>query len=87
MSVLYIMSNGTPEENLKQIFRIFDLNNDGTLSPEEMGKLVKDLSKMFPKKDNPNAMSHEDLAHKALKEMDADSFLRGNAEILGTVLE
>jgi len=73
MMVLYIMSNGTPEENLKQIFRIFDINNDGTLSPDEMDKLVKDLSKMFTKKDNPNTMSHEELAHKAFKEMDADS--------------
>merc|ERR1712242_96388 len=73
MMVLYIMSNGTPEENLKQIFRIFDINNDGTLSPEEMDRLVKDLSKMFTKKDNPNTMSHEDLANKAFKEMDANS--------------
>ena len=59
--------------DLKQIFRIFDINNDGTLSPDEMDKLVKDLSKMFTKKDNPNTMSHEELAHKAFKEMDADS--------------
>jgi len=32
MIVLYIMSNGSPEENLKQIFRVFDINNDGTIS-------------------------------------------------------
>ena len=32
MIVLYIMSNGTPEENLKQIFRVFDINNDGTIT-------------------------------------------------------
>ena len=25
------MSNGTPEENLKQIFRVFDINNDGLI--------------------------------------------------------
>merc|ERR1712186_307728 len=39
MIVLYIMSNGTPEENLKQIFRVFDINNDGTITLKEL--LVK----------------------------------------------
>ena len=32
MIVLYIMSNGTPEENLNQIFRVFDINNDGKIT-------------------------------------------------------
>ena len=64
MIVLYIMSNGTPEENLKQIFRIFDINNDGTLEPKELDRLVKDLFQMFTKKDNPDRSSHEDLANK-----------------------
>jgi len=73
MIVLYIMSNGTPEENLKQIFRIFDINNDGTLEPKELDRLVKDLFQMFTKKDNPDRSSHEDLANKAFQEMDANA--------------
>ena len=73
MIVLYVMSNGTPEENLKQIFRIFDINNDGTLSPQELDRLVKDLFQMFTKKDNPNRDSHEALANNAFKEMDTNS--------------
>ena len=32
MVILYIMSSGTPEENLGQIFRIFDPNNDGYIT-------------------------------------------------------
>ena len=28
MIVLYVMSNGTPEENLKKIFQVFDINNE-----------------------------------------------------------
>merc|ERR1711942_457438 len=32
MTVLYIMSNGTLEQNLKQIFRVFDINSDGSIS-------------------------------------------------------
>ena len=32
MVLLYIMSSGSPEENLGQIFRIFDKNNDGSIT-------------------------------------------------------
>ena len=32
MMLLYIMSSGSPEENLGQIFRIFDKNNDGSIT-------------------------------------------------------
>ena len=67
------MSNGTPEENLKQIFRVFDINNDGTLSPSELKRLVKDLFQMFPHWDNPDHASQNALAAKAFKEMDANS--------------
>jgi len=73
MIVLYVMSNGTPEENLKQIFRIFDINNDGSVSQKELGRLVKDLFHLFTKKDNPDHASQEALADKAFKEMDTDS--------------
>ena len=40
MIVLYIMSNGTPEENLKQIFRVFDINNDGTITLKVSHKMM-----------------------------------------------
>ena len=43
MIVLYIMSNGSPEENLKQIFRVFDINDDGTITLKELQKIVRDL--------------------------------------------
>ena len=43
MVVLYVMSNGSAEENLRQIFRIFDINSDGTISQKELQKIVKDL--------------------------------------------
>ena len=73
MIVLYIMSNGTPEENLKQFFQIFDINNDGSISQEELRCLVKDLFKMFPqKKGNPNRASQKNLANLAFKEMDTN---------------
>ena len=62
LQVLYIMSDGTPEQNLKQIFKIFDLNNDGKINLEEMNKITKDLSKLFD--DDKN------MAENIFKEMD-----------------
>ena len=56
------MSDGTPEQNLKQIFKIFDLNNDGKINQEEMNKITKDLSKLF--NDDKN------MAENIFKEMD-----------------
>ena len=65
MIVLYIMSNGTPEENLKQIFQIFDINNDGSISQEELRCLVKDLCIQ-------NVSSKRGQSNLAFKEMDTN---------------
>ena len=67
MIVLYVMSNGTPEENLKKIFQVFDINNDGTVSQKELDRVVKDLFWSFKKDDKLN---EENLAKEAFKEMD-----------------
>merc|ERR1719477_349999 len=37
------MSDGTPEEVLTKIFRVFDVNSDGTITQKEMTKLIKDM--------------------------------------------
>ena len=65
--VLYILSNGTQEENLKQIFQIFDINGDGSLSPKEVRKVVKYLFKIFPKKEYPDEASQKNLEENAFK--------------------
>ena len=65
--VLYVMSNGTPEENLIQIFRIFDINTDGLLSPKEVEKVVKYLFKIFPQKEYPDEASQKVLAKNAFQ--------------------
>merc|ERR1712150_78384 len=70
MIVLYVMSNGTPEENLKKIFQVFDINNDGTISQKELDRVVKDLFWSFKKDDELN---EENLALDAFKEMDINT--------------
>merc|ERR1711935_461122 len=42
MIIFHIMSDGTPEEVLSKIFRLFDYNSDGTITAKEMKRLVKD---------------------------------------------
>ena len=61
MIVLYIMSNGSPEENLKQIFRVFDINNDGSISLKELQRIVKDLFHLINEQ-NADEASQEVLA-------------------------
>merc|ERR1712020_313356 len=73
MIVLYIMSNGTPEENLKQIFWVFDINNDGTVSQKELNRIVKDLFHLFKKDENTDKLNKDNLAEEAFKEMDANT--------------
>ena len=65
MIVLYIMSNGTPEENLKQIFRVFDINNDGFIRLEELQRIVKDLFHLI-NEENADEASQELLAQSGV---------------------
>lgn len=37
------MSDGTPQDVLGKIFRVFDVNSDGTITQKEMQRLVADL--------------------------------------------
>ena len=85
MIVLYVMCAGTREENLGQIFRVFDTNRDGTISEDEMKRIVKNLYYLFNFEGKVNDGKGEkrtskaksiqkqetnDFAMKAFKEMD-----------------
>ena len=66
--VLHVMNSGSSEDNLRQIFRVFDIDNDGKIDLEEMKVIVKDLMKLENnKKGNINI---ESLASSAFNEMD-----------------
>ena len=43
MVVLQVMSDGSAEENLKQIFRFFDINLNGFIDKLELDRVVRDL--------------------------------------------
>ena len=75
MIVLYIMSNGTPQENLKQIFRVFDINNDGFISLKELQRIVKDLFHLI-NEENADEASQELLAQSGDPSMEhySDAF-------------
>ena len=69
MTVLYVMSSGTPEENLQQIFRVFDINNDGKISVAEVRKIGKDLFSLI-NDDNSDIDNQKLLVNSAFSEMD-----------------
>ena len=50
MVIVYNMMNGRPEERLNLMFPIFDTNNDGLVSYEEINPIGKD---------NTNIMKHK----------------------------
>ena len=41
MVVFHILNDGTPEEVMSKIFRVFDLNGDGVITAAEMNKIIK----------------------------------------------
>ena len=69
MVVLYVMSNGTPEENLRQVFRVFDINSDGAISLKELKSVAKVLGKLVDSKDTED-VSKDIFAQAAFNEMD-----------------
>jgi len=64
MLALCVMKTGSPEENLKQIFRLFDINSDGKVERGEMGRVAEELRKL--------GEVGEELVQSAFIEMDED---------------
>ena len=69
MLVFHIMSDGTVEEVLTKIFRVFDVNGDGVISIKEMNKLIKDMYGLL-KTEDPNIAAKNMIAKTAFAEMD-----------------
>merc|ERR1712037_121172 len=71
MMIFYIMSDGSPEDVLAKIFRVFDVNSDGTISEKELKRLIKDMFMMI-KEENPEEASKEFITSSTFAEMDED---------------
>ena len=41
MIIYFLINEGSPQEVLSRIFRVFDVNGDGTISMKEMKRLIK----------------------------------------------
>ena len=54
------MSDGTAEEALQRIFRVFDVNSDGQITEKELKRLVKDMFKLV-KDEAPEEVDLEEI--------------------------
>jgi Ca2+-binding EF-hand superfamily protein len=70
MVVYHIMVNGNTEENLGKVFLIFDVNNDGVITQEEMNVLVRHISLLVEGDDEFD--KSDDVAKEAFNKMDKD---------------
>jgi len=70
---LDIFTNGSPEQNLKQIFKVLDVNNDGKIHIMELIEVVRDIFKLA-RESNPDSEENWDtLAGAAFAEMDVNT--------------
>jgi len=67
--IYHVFSGGSPEENLQRLFRIFDVDNNGVISKNELKKLVKDMSSII-KENSPD--SDDVIINSTFLEMDKD---------------
>jgi len=70
MTVFCIFTGEESVSVLEKVFRIFDVDNSGTISKDEMLILVKDIHALI--KDDIKNYSDEEVALRAFHEMDAN---------------
>ena len=60
-------------DNSLKIFRIFDVDNNDKISKEELKKLIRDMSGVMKRSNNPNLrVTDDDIFNKTWLEMDSD---------------
>merc|ERR1719510_2807342 len=63
------MASGSAEDNLRRVFRAFDINSDGGISRKELEKVVKHL---HDGSTTTVQWREDDVARRAFDEMDTD---------------
>lgn len=66
--VYHTLTEGPPDQCLKNIFKVFDCNNDGEISQAEMKRLVKDMYVLLQEEDM--YMTEETISKSTFAEMD-----------------
>ena len=72
MLVIYALSSGTPEENLKQIFKLVDRNSDDEITVEEFKDVVHDIFVLANERKVSVSLENQ-LVSKAFSEMDTNA--------------
>ena len=71
--IIYVMSEGSKEEKLKHIFRIFDRDGSGSISQEEMTSIVTHLYHLIPERERGEVGTPEQFSMKIMNEMDKNN--------------
>ena len=71
--IIYVMSDGSKEEKLKHIFRIFDRDGSGSISQEEMTSIVTHLYHLIPGRERGEVGTPEQFSQKIMNEMDKNN--------------
>lgn len=69
MVVYLVMSKGSPDEILSTMFRVFDDDQNGKITIDEMRKLVESMYGMLVA-ENPELPDKRELARQMFREMD-----------------
>ena len=70
--MFFLLAEGTEEDVLKRIYRIYDQNSDGTITKEEMSKLVTDMYGIL-NMDDPNLEAEALIIDTVYAESDVNS--------------
>ena len=70
--VLYMLSSGSPEEKLLQIFDIFDYNRTGFISNLAMTKMVREMYNVIDISERPPGMNPISFSNFIFNDMDSN---------------
>ena len=70
--VLYMLSSGSPEDKLLQIFDIFDINRTGFISQLAMTKMVREMYNVIDIRERPPGMNPISFANFIFNDMDSN---------------
>ena len=74
--IIYVMSEGSKEEKMKHIFRIFDRDGSGSISQEEMVSIVTHLYHLIPERERGEVGTPEQFSQIIMNEMDRNKVSR-----------